>query len=258
VTAADEDPTGLAPTTPSTPSEPMDPPAEPPPPDAFGRAFLTHVPEAGELILVRHGQQDYPAERGGDRSAWVDPPLSALGRRQAEAVGVALADRPIDAVYSSHLQRAKDTGDQVASHHGLEVAVMEALREIEMFRDVPDGKDVLDVVDPLLLLGARERFANERRWNVWPLTETGDEFRHRVLMAVESILVRHPGQRVAIACHGGVINIVAAAVLGMRDEDMFFRPAHASFHRIGVLGARRVIWSLNETHHLAADDLLTH
>jgi probable phosphoglycerate mutase len=245
-------------TTPSTPTEPMDPPAAPPPPNAFGRAFLTDVPEAGELILVRHGQQDYPAERGGDRSAWVDPPLSALGRRQAEAVGKALADRPIDAVYSSNLQRAHETGVQVASQHGLEVTVVDALREIEMFRDVPEGTDLLEVVEPLLMLGASERFARERRWDVWPFTETGDEFRHRVLMAVEGILATHVGQRVAIACHGGVINIIAVSVLGLRDEDMFFRPAHASFHRFGVHGARRVVWSLNETHHLAAEDLLSH
>ena len=256
MTAAD-DATGFRPTTPSTPGEAMDPPAEPPPPDAFARAFLTDVPGTGEVILVRHGQQAYPSERGGDRSAWVDAPLSELGRRQAVAVGEALAGQPIDAVYSSNLQRARDTGAQVARHHGVEVTEMEALREVEMFRDVPEGKDVLDVVDPLLLLGARERFANERRWDVWPLTETGDEFRHRVLMALESIIVRHPGQRVAIACHGGVTNIVAIAVLGHRDEDMVFRPAHASFHRIGVHGARRVIWSLNETHHLRVDDLLS-
>lgn len=254
----DDDPTGLAPSTPSTPNEPMDPPAAPPPPDAFGKAFLTHVDGTGELLLVRHGQQEHPTDRRAPRSDWVDPPLSALGRRQADAVGQALAGERIDAVYSSHLQRAKDTGDQVARHHGLEVTVVEALREIEMFRDVPDGKELLDVVEPLLLLGARERFANERRWDVWPFTETGDEFRHRVLMAVEGILVSHPGQRVAIACHGGVINVVAAAVLGHRDEDMFFRPAHASFHRIGFHGTRKVVWSLNETHHLRVGDLLSY
>jgi hypothetical protein len=39
---------------------------------------------------------------------------------------------------------------------------------------------------------------------------------------------------------------------------MFFRPAHASFHRIAVHGARRVIGSLNETHHLVAEDLLSY
>jgi probable phosphoglycerate mutase len=259
VTAPDDDPLAFVSTSPSTPTDPMDPPAEAPPPDAFGRAFLTGMPEVGELLLVRHGQQEYPKERTPDtRAAWFDPPLSELGRRQAASVGRALADQPIDAVYSSNLSRAHDTGLQVAGHHGLEVTVVDAVREIEMFRDLPEGVDLLDAVEPLLLLGARERFANERRWDVWPYTETGEEFRHRVLMAVEGILVSHPGQRVAIACHGGVINIIAAAVLRHRDEDMFFRPAHASFHRIGFHAGRKVIWSLNETHHLVAEGLLSH
>lgn len=249
------------PTTPSTPTEPMDPPATAPePPSAFGLAFLTDVPGAGELILVRHGQQDYPKAGGAmAREAWVDPPLSELGRRQAEAVGKALAPSgPIDAVYSSNLERAKDTGEQVAAHHGLSVTVIDELREIEMFRDVPEGKQLHEIVDPVLLLGARARFVNERRWDVWPLTETGEQFRHRVLMAVEGILAHHPGQRVVIACHGGVINIIASAILGLTAEDMFFRPAHASIHRVGVLDARRVIWSLNETHHLVAEDILSY
>lgn len=247
------------PSSPSTPTPPEEPPAPPPPPDAFARAFLTHDPDAGELVLVRHGQQDYPVDRRAARDAWVDPPLSAVGIRQADAVGRALAHRPVAAVYSSGLQRAKETGDQIARHHGLEVTVLDAVREIEMFRDLPDGVDLMDAVDPLLLQGARERFVLERRWDVWPYTETGEEFRHRVLMATEGILVTHPGQRVVVACHGGVINTIAAAVLGI-GEDMFFRPGHASVHRIGVLGARRVIWSLNETHHLAAagDDLVTY
>ena len=91
----------------------------------------------------------------------------------------------------------------------------------------------------------------DRRWDVYPFSETGDEFRHRILMAVEGILATHPGERVVVACHGGVINAVMGAIVGLR-EDMFFRPAHASVHRVGALGERRVIWSLNETHHLAA------
>ena len=104
----------------------------------------------------------------------------------------------------------------------------------------------------------RERFAVERRWDVWPFTETSAEFRHRVLLALEGILATHPGQRIAIACHGGVIGVVAAAVLGITGEDMPVRAAHASYHRFGFLGPRKVVWSLNETHHLAAEDLLSY
>lgn len=242
------------PTTPSTPTPASEPPAPPPPDNPMDRAFLTNTPTVTELVLVRHGQQDLPKDLPRATTAdWVDPPLSELGQRQAVAVGESMAEQFVTAVYSSNLERAHETGRQIAKHHGLEVNVMEALREIELFRDLPAGTSLLDAVDPLLLRGARERWVQDRRWDVYPFSETGEEFRHRVLMAIEGILVNHPGERVVVACHGGVINAVAGAIVGVR-EDMFFRPAHASVHRIGALAERRVVWSLNETHHLSAVD----
>lgn len=242
------------PTTPSTPSPPREPPSPPPPSNPLDRSFLTNTDGVTELLLVRHGQQDFPAEpRAAAPAEWVDPPLSAIGNRQAEAVGESMVSDGITAVYASSLERARETGQQIARHHGLEVTILEELREIELFRDLPDGVLLTEAVDPILLRGARERFVRERRWDVYPYSETGEEFRHRVLMAVEGILATHPGERVVVACHGGVINAVTGSMLGV-GEDMFFRPAHASVHRIAALGERRVIWSLNETHHLAAVD----
>jgi broad specificity phosphatase PhoE len=186
-------------------------------------------------------------------SDWVDPPLSDIGNRQADAVGRSMVDHRIAAVYASNLGRARETGHQIARHHDLEVTVLPELREIELFRDLPEGTQLTEAVDPIRLRGARERWVQERRWDVYPYSETGEEFRHRVLMAVEGIVATHPGERIVVACHGGVINAVTGAVLGVR-EDMFFRPAHASVHRVAALDERRVIWSLNETHHLAAVD----
>ena len=240
------------PTTPSTPSPPQEPPAPPPPSHPLDRSFLTNTEGVTELVLVRHGQQDFPTDpKVASVAEWVDPPLSAIGNRQAAAVGDSMVGERINAVYASNLERARETGHQIARHHGLEVTILDELREIELFRDLPEGTSLLDAVDPILLRGARERFVRERRWDVYPFSETGEEFRHRVLMAVEGILATHEGERVVVACHGGVINAVAGSWLGLA-EDMFFRPAHASVHRIGALGERRVIWSLNETHHLAA------
>jgi 2,3-bisphosphoglycerate-dependent phosphoglycerate mutase len=242
------------PTSPSTPSPPAEPPVAPPPANPMDRAFLTNTDAVTELVLVRHGQQDFPTDVGRATTAdWVDPPLSAVGIRQADAVGRSMVGETIGAVYASNLERALETGRQIARHHELEVTVLPELREVELFRDVPEGTTLLDAVDPILLRGARERWVRDRRWDVYPYSETGDEFRHRVLMAVEGIVATHPGQRVVVACHGGVINAVTASILGVR-EDMFFRPAHASVHRVAALDERRVIWSLNETHHLAAVD----
>ena len=190
------------------------------------------------------------------REEWIDPPLSARGARQAEAVGVGLEAEPIDVVYASPLQRAADTAGAIARPHGLEVHTLAELREIELFRDLPDGKSVPDVLDALLLSGVRERFARERRWDVYPYGETGDELRHRVAMAVEGIIATHAGSTIVVACHGGVINSYVGSVLGITHEDMWFRPNHASVHRVVAHGDRRVVRSLNEIHHLRSIDPL--
>jgi len=169
-------------------------------PSPIDRAFLTGQPETGTLILVRHGQQQWPDPATSVSADWVDPPLSEFGRAQAECVGRFFADKKIDAVYSSQLLRANDTG---------------------------------------------------------PYTERSDDFRRRVGWAVESTIVPHPGETVVVACHGGVINAYLADLLGL-DVDMFFRPFHASSHRVLFGQGRRVIETLNEESYLAAEGLLSH
>ena len=226
---------------------------------AMDRAFLTGDPDGGEVILVRHGQQQFP-EPGStkDFSAWIDPPLSKVGLRQAEAVGRHLSLRPVTAVYSSRLARANVTGQAIAEHHGLDVVVDDRLREIEMFRDMPDGtRNPMEAFGPEQMARAQEEFVATRRWSAYPGTETAAELRGRVVAAVESVIATHPGEVVVVACHGGVINAYLADMLGL-EEDMFFRPAHASVHRVAFLGARRVVGALNEISHLEpADELLT-
>ena len=205
------------------------------------------------LILVRHGQQVWPKGPNPQMSEWVDPPLSSIGLRQASVVAEALAGDHVDAVYSSHLQRAAETGRRIAARHGIEPVVFEELREIEMFRDLPAGKSIRDLVPRPFLLGMQERFVNERRWDVYPYTETSAEFDHRVVTTIEGILATHPAQTVVVACHGGVINAYIGHILGLA-VDMFFRPRHASVSRVLAGEGRRVVLTLNEVHHLAASD----
>lgn len=223
------------------------------------RAFLTDLDDVTEVFLVRHGQQRFPDDvRSATPDVWRDPPLTELGERQAAAAGRHLAAEHLDVVYSSDLARAADTGAAIASHHDVEQIVVPELAEIHMFRDLPAGSTAMDAVGPLLLAGYRERFARVRRWDVYPHTETSIDFRRRVNGAVEGVIDQHQGGRVAIACHGGVINAYLTEILGL-DEDMFFRPAHASVHRVFAHGDRRVIQTLNEVSHLVSpEDLLTH
>jgi probable phosphoglycerate mutase len=243
------------PASPSTPSPPRQPPAPAPSPTSLDRPFLTHQPDVITVTFVRHGQQEVHGTTFTP-ALWTDAPLSELGHRQAAAVGVALGAERIQAVACSHLQRAKETARQVAEAQDLEAVVYPELREVETYRDVPDGVALEDVMSPVMWLGVQERFWRERRWDVSPFSESSAELRHRVVTVVEGILalcVLDGVHHVAIVCHGGVINAYIGHILGI-EVDMFFRPAHASISRVLVGDGRRVVHTLNEMHHLSAVD----
>jgi broad specificity phosphatase PhoE len=221
--------------------------------------FLLAQPEVTELALVRHGQQQFPTSPVFTPAEWVDPPLSEVGRSQAELVGKAFATRPVDVVVSSHLSRALETARAIAGHHGLEPVVLEDLREVEVYRDLEDGASPADALAEPFWRGVQERFPRERRWDLVPFGESSAELRHRVVSTIEGLLAMHPGANLVVVCHGGVINAYLAHVLGIA-EDMFFLPAHTSVSRVRRLGPRRALHSLNDRDHVTAADpgLLTY
>lgn len=216
-------------------------------PGSFDTAFLSNREDVTELLLIRHGQQEY--DINGPVSGFIDPPLSALGRTQARLVGEALSTERIDAIYASPLQRALDTGREIARHHRLEPIVLPDLREVEVFRDVPPDRTPLDYIGRQVLAGVRQRMAEEKSWDVYPYTEPSAEFNRRVINAIEGIIMTHPGERVVIACHGGVINAYTGHVIGSK-YDMFFRPAHTSINVVAAAEGKRALYRLNDIHHL--------
>ena len=139
----------------------------------------------------------------------------------------------------------------------MEPIVLPEIREIEIFRDNIGEKRPQEVIGDLMLRGAQERFARDRRWDAYPLTERSHEFTDRVVAVMEGILVGHAGETVAVVCHGGVINAYLAWVLGL-DEDMFFRPAHASVQTVLVRESCWVILGLNDVSHLRKRYLVTY
>jgi broad specificity phosphatase PhoE len=220
--------------------------------DYFEYSFLIGSQPATSLLLVRHGQQAQP-KPGVAFGDVLDPPLSEIGERQALALGRRLADEQIDAVYTSNLLRARATGAQIAAHHGLETNTIADLREVEIFRDISGehGASVEEFVDPIVLLGIRERMMFEKRWDVFPDTESSQDFRRRVLNTIEGIVASHVGQRVAIVCHGGVINAYIAHHLGIA-QDHFFQPFHTSINLM-LAGHHnvRALRTLGDVGHLA-------
>jgi len=186
-----------------------------------------------ELILIRHGLP----ERREDTS---DPPLNAEGRRQAERVARYLAGERIDAVFSSTMLRAIQTAEPFAAQGGHAIVQRGGIVEFDRGAGAYIPMEELKRDD----------------YSAWRALATGEHgadigaFQRQVVATLEPIIEGHAGKNVAVFCHGGVINVWTAHVLGMAPR-LFFQPVYASVHRYlcARTGERNIV-SLNERHHL--------
>lgn len=200
-----------------------------------------------ELLLVRHGEQAYRENMAVGEG--IDAPLSDLGRKQAAAVGDRLAAMKIDAVYASPYQRAFDTGAAIAEHHGMEPEVVDGLREVDLWSKLPQDKGLLDAIGKDEL---RQIFADvqkHRTWDAYQYGEGTDSFRARVRQSIDGIVADHHGDRVVIACHGGVIATVLAMAMHS-PHDYGVAVHHTSITTMRAADDRRVIHSVNDYGHV--------
>jgi 2,3-bisphosphoglycerate-dependent phosphoglycerate mutase len=186
-----------------------------------------------ELLFIRHALPLRVDEGSVDGPA--DPALADLGHAQARALTDWLDQEHVDALWCSPMRRARETAAPVAERLGLEITVDDRLAEFD--REAPSYIPIEEL-----------KAAGDPRWNEQP--EQPEHFRAAVVDAVEAIVATHPGQRVAVVCHGGVINAYAAHVLGL-GEALFFLPTYTSINRVFAASTgERSIGSLNEAAHL--------
>jgi broad specificity phosphatase PhoE len=84
-----------------------------------------------KLILVRHGETSWNKERrvqGSDS----DIELNDTGLEQARKVASFLKNEPIDIIFSSPMQRARDTAKAIASYHQVPVEFDQGLKELNV------------------------------------------------------------------------------------------------------------------------------
>ena len=186
-----------------------------------------------ELILVRHGLP----ERRDDTA---DPPLSDVGHEQARRVAAWLAHERIDAVYASTMLRARQTAEPFAAPRAYDVTCHDGICEFDRNSGTYIPMEVLKREDYPAWL----RMANGQHG------VDIETFHATVVDALEGLVAAHPGQRIAVFCHGGVINVWTAHVLRMPPR-LFFEPDYTSIHRYmcARTGQRNVL-ALNERGHL--------
>jgi probable phosphoglycerate mutase len=197
-----------------------------------------------ELLLIRHAE---PVRIGpGTAAGPADPHLTERGRAQADRLASWLGTEPVDAVLSSPLRRARDTAEPVARTLGLHVEVVDGLMEYDAESDfyipVEELRETRDHHWTAMIEGRWDELGGE----------PPDQFRARIVPCVDAIIERFPGGTVAAVCHGGVVNVYLAALLGL-DRYLWFHPEYTSISRIAAArtGERSVV-TLNETAHLVA------
>lgn len=198
-----------------------------------------------QLILVRHAEPERIVETAGP----ADPPLTDRGRAQAQRVADYLGEESIDAVWSSPMRRARETADPIAERLGLTVLVDGELAEYDQAATSYIPLAEVKAADPSGWAAMMEASLAE---------QTGDPaaFQAGVVTAMEHLVTGNPGGTIAVVCHGGVINVYLAHVLGVTGRSLWFEPRYTSIHR--VLASRRgdrTLDALNEVAHLRGTDL---
>src|SRR4051812_28491838 len=84
------------------------------------------------LLLVRHGATDAVGKIISGQLAGY--PLNEKGHTEAALLASSLASVKLEAIYSSPLQRARDTATSIAAPHGLRIIEMEAMTDIDFGR----------------------------------------------------------------------------------------------------------------------------
>jgi probable phosphomutase (TIGR03848 family) len=157
--------------------------------------------------LVRHGQHGLLGRVLAGRMPGVG--LDERGRAEIAAVAERLAQEPIAAIYSSPLQRTRESAEIVADRLDLGIE----------FRD-----DVIELDFGEWTGATFDSIRADPRWEAWrtqrslariPGGESMREVQKRIVDALLDINERHPHQSVVVVSHGDVIRSALLFALGM-------------------------------------------
>ncbi len=195
-----------------------------------------------QLLLIRHGE----TQRVEVETGVADPPLTDVGREQARRLAEWLtAHERVDAVFVSPLLRARQTAAPLAERLGGDPKVISELAEFDA-----DSTSYIPVEEMRSTQHPRLRAMVEGRWDELGSSVAPEIFQDTIVRTLDGLADSHPGQRLAIVCHGAVINAYLGDIIGT-PRLLWFEPRYTSLHRVLVSRSGvRSVESLNELPHL--------
>jgi probable phosphoglycerate mutase len=170
------------------------------------------------FLLIRHATNDYvQAGRLAGRTPGVH--INAQGQREADDLARRTAHLPIEAIYSSPLERALDTANAVARCQRLPVEIVEGLLESDAGEWT--GRKINEINNTDTWKAIQTRPVGVKL----PGGESIDEVQRRMVAALETIRQKHPDGLVAVVSHADPLKSVVAHYL---DWDL------NHFHRIAI------------------------
>jgi probable phosphoglycerate mutase len=141
------------------------------------------------LLLIRHATNDF-VKTGRLPGQTPNIHLNEEGRKQAEALGELIGKRPIDAVYSSQLERAIETAWRIAGPKQMPIFIRPALADInngdftgKVIKDLSEGETTKDIWKVVVETPSKAAFPNG---------EAMIDMQKRVVDALEAIIAAHP------------------------------------------------------------------
>ena len=221
-----------------------------------------------EIVLIRHGQPEWVR----DGLAVVDPPLTDLGRRQAELLAKWILDEHFDEILVSPLVRARQTAAPLLEALGRNEVIDPWLEEIRdpLWHGSPAEKAAEAYAE---LRGRRA----EERWHGLNGGESMRDFVARIRAGATEFLaargvvrtdmdlpvwqIAEPGARIALIAHAGTNSVTIAHLLGLEpvpwEWDRFVL-GHTSVSRVEALefddGFSFGLSKLSNLEHLTPDE----
>jgi len=170
----------------------------------------------GSIIFLRHGQAKNNTERIlAGRAPGV--PLTDEGVDQSEKAAKFLEEMNITAIYSSPIERAKNTADIIGKHNSIDVRIDDRLIELDMGKFTGKPYDEIFSTHGNVFM----KFYRGELEIAHNGVETFEEVKKRIRDMVDHVIDNHPDENVVLVTHMDPIKAMLSTVVSFSPENLY-------------------------------------